>query len=136
PIGRIFQAVPTPIVNGPPTLAHVPNIISTAGGAPLSIALSAADPDGNALYFDASGLPDGISIDPNTAVISGVASSGAVGIHAVTASVSDGPTVASANFQWNVIAPQSGHCGLGGELAVILPILQALRFGLRKRLQT
>jgi len=132
PTDHLFVTVPMTTVNHPPNLVPPSAVTSVAGGAPVSIHSTAADPDGDSLYFGASGLPSGISIDPSTGVMSGVATT--VGVYPVTIGVSDGPAVASATFQWQVIAQSTGgHCGLGAELAVIVPLLQALRLRVRRR---
>jgi cysteine-rich repeat protein len=66
----------------------------------------ATDGDGDALYFDAAGLPEGLVIDHDTGEISGtLASSGA---YIVTASASDGPAVSVVSFAWTVAAPFCG----------------------------
>lgn len=44
---------------------------TTAEGASVSLALEASDADGRPLTFSASGLPGGLSVNPNTGVISG-----------------------------------------------------------------
>ena len=61
--------------------------------------------------------------------MSGVATT--AGMYKVTVGVSDGPSAASGTFQWLVISP-STHCGLGAELAVVGPLLMALRVRVRK----
>ena len=44
-----------------------------------SVAIAAGDGDGDALAFGASGLPVGLSIDPNTGAVSGTAMTAVMG---------------------------------------------------------
>ena len=129
PTDHLFVTVPTTTVNHPPSLAPPTTVTSVAGGAPISIRPTASDPDGNSLYFGASGLPSGISIDPSTGAMSGVATT--AGLYTVTVGVSDGPSATSGTFKWLVISPPT-QCGLGAELAVVIPLLQVLRLRLRR----
>ena len=55
---------------GPPVIQHVALQHVSEGGA-VSLPISAASPSGTALTFSATGLPGGLSIDANSAVISG-----------------------------------------------------------------
>jgi uncharacterized repeat protein (TIGR03806 family) len=106
PAERLFREVPATFDNAPPSLAH-PGAQSSAAGEPVQLALSASDADGDLLYFDAAGLPAGLSLDPETGQISGAAEAGTDGVHAVTASVSDGPEVSAVSFEWRVATPKS-----------------------------
>ena len=101
PPGRLFPAVPVPVQNQPPTLENPGNRL--AGELePVSLQLVASDPDGNALWFEASGLPTGLALDRETGLISGEPT--VPGTYDVTVGVSDGPAVASASFLWAVPA--------------------------------
>jgi hypothetical protein len=53
-----------------------PGTQSNAEGDNVSLAISAVDPYGDSMAWSASGLPDGLSIDPNSGVISGTVSQG------------------------------------------------------------
>src|SRR5581483_3588984 len=53
----------------------------------------------------ASGLPDGLSIDSNTGVISGLLADNSVGTHTVTITASDGDQPGSNSFTWVVYPP-------------------------------
>ncbi len=86
--------------NRPPTLQAVANQSGIAGLA-TSLALSGADPDGDALSYSATGLPAGLSVNASSGLISGAPSS--AGSFNVTAQVSDGRGgVASRSFAWAV----------------------------------
>jgi YVTN family beta-propeller protein len=78
---------------------------STVVGTPVSLALTASDPNGDPIGFGASGLPPGLSIDPITGVISGTPTTG--GSYDVVVAVSDGFNNATRQFVWtvNVVAP-------------------------------
>lgn len=89
-------------VSNPATMPTVtnPGAQSTDVGGTVSLAIAASDPNGDSLRFAASGLPAGLSIDPATGIISGVAS--AVGSFNVVVTVSDGVNNASTNFVWTI----------------------------------
>jgi hypothetical protein len=71
-------------------------------GVQALVAVSASDPDGNALTYSASGLPPGLSIDPASGAISGTPTT--VGISVVTVTATDSLLSASATFNWEVKA--------------------------------
>jgi parallel beta-helix repeat protein len=58
--------------------------------------------DADAGSVTATGLPAGLSIDPNTGVISGAIASNAAGNYTVTVSADDGTLVGSTTFTWTV----------------------------------
>ncbi|MBI5965682.1 MAG: tandem-95 repeat protein [Chloroflexi bacterium] len=69
----------------------------------VSLQLSASDPESDAFTYAASGLPQGLSIDENTGLISGTLSNTSGGIHTVTVTVTDSHAAASTrNFTWTV----------------------------------
>jgi hypothetical protein len=60
----------TPVNQPPPVLTN-PGAQTSAEGASVSLQVSATDPNGASLNYDALDLPVGLSIDPSTGVISG-----------------------------------------------------------------
>jgi hypothetical protein len=56
----------------------------------IDLQIQADDPEGDPLSYVASGLPDGLIIDPNTGLIQGRLSSQSAGHHSVQVVVSDG----------------------------------------------
>jgi hypothetical protein len=78
-------------VNRPPVLAPIGNQALSPGDA-LSLALSASDPDGNALVFGAAGLPAGATLEDHhdgTATLAWTPGPSDAGSYAVTITVTD-----------------------------------------------
>jgi len=69
-------------------------------GDTVNLAISSVDADAGS--FSATGLPPGLSINPNTGVISGTIAPRGAGTYTVTVSASDGTVVGSVSFTWNV----------------------------------
>ncbi|MEM8607394.1 MAG: DUF4215 domain-containing protein [Myxococcota bacterium] len=110
PLSQIFVQIPNPDPNDPPTL-DTPTDQLTRAGEFVSLDLSGIDPDGDSLYYDASDLPEGLSINNQTGQISGTIDPDAPDSSVtVTASASDGPEVAVTTFAWTVA---SAVCGDG-----------------------
>jgi len=111
-------------VNSPPTIAS-PGTLAHAAGENVSIPLLASDPEGDALTFTATGLPPGLSISPNVAVISGAPTRS--GSYAVTVTANDGAVASSVTFTWTIrdaltLPPLTGTPLPGGQ-AVALSII-------------
>jgi len=98
-------------VNDPPALTN-PGPQTTLEGATVSLQLSAADVDGDALTFAASGLPPGLHVSA-TGLITGVPPDTAAGTYRVTVSASDGQATASQLLTWTIVdvppPPPSNH---------------------------
>ncbi len=58
-------------VNRPPSIDNAPGGISSLEGQNVNLQIGASDPDGDSLTFEAQNLPDGLTIDPASGVISG-----------------------------------------------------------------
>lgn len=73
-------------------------------GNSVGLFISASDADNDPLTFSATGLPTGLSIDPNSGLISGTIGNQAAGTYqvTVTVTVSDGTTPAQTMFTWAV----------------------------------
>jgi hypothetical protein len=86
-----------------PTLANPGNQSSIEGDSPWFL-LSASDPDGDPLTYGATGLPPGVTVDPQTGQVSGMISytAAANSPYTVTATATDGSVVASQTFTWTV----------------------------------
>lgn len=77
-------------------------------GDSINLYVSASDPDNDSLSYSADGLPDGLSIDSMTGLISGTVPDEGIGSYSVTVSVEDGQGGStSTSFDWEVsnVAP-------------------------------
>ncbi|HSN84642.1 MAG TPA: PQQ-dependent sugar dehydrogenase, partial [Polyangiales bacterium] len=113
PIGysSLFLSVPSPSTNNPPTLTN-PGDQSTTAGDNVVLSLAADDPDGDFLFYQSDGLPEGLSLDSVTGQITGVPLG--TGTTSVTAGVSDGPEVDWVEFNWTIQPGGGGSfCGDG-----------------------
>ena len=91
-----------PLFNRPPVVA-TPHAQDGEVGDDVSLQVQAADPDGDAIEFSASGLPPGLAIDPDTGEITGTLASPAT--HVVTVRATDSSNAfGEAEFVWTVRA--------------------------------
>ena len=81
-------------VDDPPSIVAPPSIAGLID-APLTIQVQGGDVDSEDLIFEASGLPTGISINPETGLISGTPTE--TGVADIVVSVSDQNSVATAD---------------------------------------
>jgi hypothetical protein len=82
--------------NDPPTVSSPPASTTRSQDEPISIQISATDPEGQALTYTATGLPPGLSINPSTGLISGTPT--AQGSYTVRVTVSDGSVSSVVSF--------------------------------------
>ncbi len=82
----------------------------------VSLQIVATDPEGDALSYSATGLPDGLAIDPTSGLISGTLAEGTAGSHLVTVTVSDGQFSPTVIFVWTV-NPEPDTGGDGGGVS-------------------
>ena len=104
-----IERLPSAEPNSPPALAN-PGDQNNGPGDAVALSLIATDDDGDALYFDAIGLPDGLSLNHDAGAISGTI--GSAGTQTVTVSASDGPSVSVVSFEWRVAADTCGDGAL------------------------
>lgn len=85
-------------------------------GDDISLRVAAADSDGDALTYSASGLPEGLRIDAGSGLIQG--SLRRVQNTRVTVSVSDGSASSAVNFDWRVDAADTADRPIGDGQAL------------------
>ncbi len=109
-----------------PQLTAPPSQTNAAGDV-VSLPISATDSPGNTPTYSATGLPDGLSIDPASGVISGTLQNDAASDapYNVTVSMTDGTEDASQAFSWTVnyvgVTNPGDQANAAGDL-VSLPI--------------
>ncbi|WP_040733886.1 putative Ig domain-containing protein, partial [Thiocapsa marina] len=103
--GFYFATAAAAPTNRAPLLSD-PGDRSDATGTSVSLQVQASDPDGDALTFDAFGLPAGLTIS-SEGLIAGIITADA-GDYPVTVSVSDGLETVTAGFVWSVTATGGG----------------------------
>jgi large repetitive protein len=95
-------------VHGQSAVNRPPSIVTPAPqtgeeGVAASLSLSASDPDGDLLTWQAAGLPPGLAIAAGTGVISGTPT--VAGNYSVTVTVDDGRGSSTAmQFGWDILA--------------------------------
>ncbi|MGJ3239841.1 MAG: putative Ig domain-containing protein [Anaerolineae bacterium] len=97
---------PEPDGNQAPSLQTPADQMSLAG-VMISLQIEASDPDGDLLRFTARDLPDGLTIDPETAQITGTPTLSGERTVTVTAIDSEGLT-AETSFSWIVTGGDGG----------------------------
>ncbi len=123
----VWQVAAAASAANPITLSNPGSQNSLAGSA-VSLQVQASDSSGAPLTFGADYLPQGLSINPSTGLISGTITSGpdTPGLYTVVLTASDGTYSASQQVQWlvanpvtvNTVANQSGTEGQAVSLQV------------------
>ena len=75
---------------------------SNSEGQAVSLDADATDADLQTLTYSATGLPNGVTINSSTGVISGTLSATSAGVHSVVVTVSDGTDTDTDGFTWTV----------------------------------
>uniref|UniRef100_C6E385 PKD domain containing protein n=1 Tax=Geobacter sp. (strain M21) TaxID=443144 RepID=C6E385_GEOSM len=88
-------------VNQAPVVT-APAAQTSAQGAAASLQIAATDANGDSLSYSATGLPDGLSINSSTGLISGTVSYAAALTNTVTVTATDGTAPVSVTFTWSV----------------------------------
>jgi YVTN family beta-propeller protein len=88
------------VLNAAPTITNPGNQSGRVGTA-VNLAISASDPNGDALSYSATGLPAGLSINTGTGNITGTPTT--PNTYNVSVTVSDGSATANAPFTWTII---------------------------------
>ncbi len=121
-IGTNFLSLAEVQVFGDATAYQTPSIAAitnqqTPLGSSVSLAVNGTDPGGNALAFAASGLPAGLSINAQSGVITGTATT--AGTSNVTVSAANaGGLAASTSFNWTVLGGVPQVVSLPAPVAV------------------
>ena len=80
--------------NQGPTVSS-PGSQNNQEGDSVALAITANDPEGDTLTFDATGLPAGLTIDPASGQIVGTVATGSTGFYNVTVTADDGTATAA-----------------------------------------
>lgn len=99
--GALFVEIPSAEPNRAPLLQPLSDQRNRRGDE-ISLQLVATDDEQDRLYYDASGLPSGLDIDHELGLVRGTVEQ--TQTTTVTVSVSDGPEVSTARFEWSVAA--------------------------------
>ena len=108
-----------PIITNPGTQTSTEGVVVS-----LQIVATDLDVPAQTLAYSAAGLPDGLTINPTSGLISGIISyhAAAHSPFSVTATVTDGITPAQQSFTWNVSQAASGLCGSDPTLVACWPM--------------
>jgi concanavalin A-like lectin/glucanase superfamily protein/Big-like domain-containing protein/putative Ig domain-containing protein len=120
------------LVNRIPTVTTPGPRTGTEGVAVTPLAITAADLDGDALTYSATGLPSGVTINAATGVVSGTVSFNATASNTVVVTVNDGRggTASTAPFSWTItlvnrvptVTTPGAKTGTEGVAVTALPI--------------
>ncbi len=105
-------------VNDRPVVQSPGNQVSRVGDV-VALTISATDADGgDQLTYSATGLPEGMAIDPQTGAITGAILAAGSGPRRVTVLASDGRLTGGASFDWTVPHRLSLSVGRGATVYV------------------
>ncbi len=113
--------------NQPPVVTNPGNQTGVVG-ANVSLAVSAADPDGDTLSYSAAGLPAGLTINSGTGLVTGTLSGAGVSNVTVTVTDNRGGT-ASTPFTWTVTSSNPGPAPLCVGRPATIYVLDGIVFG-------
>jgi hypothetical protein len=94
--------------SSPPVRMNRPPILTSSGdhssaeGEDILLEINAVEPDGDALTFEATGLPPGFVLDAATGLLTGTPTCTAAGLYPITVRVTDGTFTDSISFNWTV----------------------------------
>ena len=101
--GRLDEVALYPVALTPAQVAaHYAKSASTEF-AETTLQLSATDPDGDLLSYTAANLPPGLTMHPQTGVITGSVTPGLVGTYQVTVTATDQTASSNQTFTWTVL---------------------------------
>lgn len=123
----------------PELVAEMPAVsMDETGAVEIDASMYFSDPEGDALTYSAAGLPEGMSIDSVSGMISGSAASGAAGEYTVMVTADDSVNKTEASFVMTLSAPVVAEPvkgdNDGGSLGFSLLGLFAL-LGLRRKVR-
>lgn len=91
------------VTNTAPAIAAVADRVDVVGTT-VSLSVSASDQNGDPVTFSATGLPQGLSIQSTSGVISGTLTSASLGESLVTVTAADASSSSSDSFAWIVVS--------------------------------
>jgi arylsulfatase A-like enzyme len=103
-ITQSFIIIVSNIGNDAPVINSIPNSTGVIENVAYSYTISASDPDGNTLTYNAPTKPTWLTFNQTTRVLSGTPAPSNVGLHPVTLTVTDGVATVSQNFNIAVFA--------------------------------
>ncbi|MCL1059691.1 S8 family serine peptidase [Shewanella gelidimarina] len=125
----------------PELVSEMPAIsMDETGAAEIDAAMYFTEAEGDALTYTATGLPEGLSIDSVSGMISGSATAGAAGEYSVVVTADDSVNKTEASFVMTLNAPApapeapANDSDSGGSLGISLLSLFAL-LGLRRKIR-
>jgi len=124
-----FETFNWTITDAPPTITALPDRTDYEGDA-INLSVIASDPGGAPVTFSATGLPNGLTINPTTGVITGTIAYDAAGLHLVTITVTKGGVTRTDSFNWTVLERNSQPSisapdRINAEGEVIAPVMVA-----------